>query len=126
MMTTEELRQKAHIDGRPGISIRVVKKADANAVWVTERVRKQIDKLRGTLPGGMELVWITDDAQFVQATNMSAWINVGEGILLTAAILFLFLYNFRTLLVVGISPGHLLAGILWHKLKRAGLPPNIV
>ena len=51
----------------------------------------------------MELIWVTDDGTFTEATVNSAWINVGEGILLTAAILFVFLYNFRSLLVVSIT-----------------------
>ena len=59
--------------------------------------------LNQELPGGMELVWVTDDGTFIKATVDSAWINVGQGILLTALILFLFLYNFRSLLVICIT-----------------------
>lgn len=102
-MTTAELRQRARCDGRPAVAIKIVKKADANAVSVTKRVRAELGKVNRTLPGGMELVWITDTGRFIEATNVSAWINVLEGILLTAAILFLFLYNFRALLVVSIT-----------------------
>jgi len=102
-MTTEELRQAATIDGRPAIAIKVVKKADANAVAVASAVREAMDRLNETLPGGMELVWVADDGVFIEATNESAWINVIQGISLTALILFVFLYNFRSMLVVGIT-----------------------
>ncbi len=51
----------------------------------------------------MELIWITDDGTFIEATNWSAWINVLQGVAMTAAILFLFLYNLRALLVVSIT-----------------------
>ena len=102
-MSTEELRQKATIDGRPGIAIKVVKKADANAVKVANAVRAAMANLNAELPGGMELVWVDDDGRFIEANNESAWINVFQGIVLTAAILFLFLYNVRTLFVVAIS-----------------------
>ncbi|MBN2593397.1 MAG: efflux RND transporter permease subunit, partial [Sedimentisphaerales bacterium] len=78
IMTTEELRQKAHIDGRPCIYIKVKKKAEANAVRVVKRVRSAMDKLQQGLPGGMELVWISDDGRFIEATVKSAWINVGQ------------------------------------------------
>jgi HAE1 family hydrophobic/amphiphilic exporter-1 len=61
VMTTEELRQKAAIDGRPCVYIKVVKKAEANAVKVVDRVRGAMDRLNEQLPGGMELVWVTDD-----------------------------------------------------------------
>ena len=102
-MLTEELRQAANLDGRPCIAIKVVKKADANAVTVSDKVRAAMDKLNEILPGGMELVWVRDDGRFIKETNASAWINVFQGILLTAAILFLFLYNIRSLIVIGIT-----------------------
>lgn len=102
-MRTEELRQAATIDGRPAIAIKVVKKADANAVAVAGAVREAMSRLNETLPGGMELLWVADDGVFIEATNNSAWLNVIQGILLTAAILFIFLYNLRSLLVVGLT-----------------------
>ena len=88
-MSTEELRQAATMDSEPCIAIKVVKKSDANAVAVVQRVRAALDELNAELPGGMRLVWITDDGVFTEATVNSAWINVGQGILLTAAVLFL-------------------------------------
>jgi hydrophobic/amphiphilic exporter-1 (mainly G- bacteria), HAE1 family len=102
-MTTEELRQSSKIDGRNGIAIKVVKKADANAVAVVENVKKAIEKIKNELPGGMELIWVTDDGLFTESTVNSAWEDVAIGIGLTALILFLFLYNLRALLVVGIT-----------------------
>ncbi|MFW5750485.1 MAG: efflux RND transporter permease subunit, partial [Planctomycetota bacterium] len=102
-MRTAEQRQAARVDGRPAVAIRVVKKGDANAVRVTEAVRAAMGRLQRELPGGMDLVWVTDDGRFIEATNESAWSNVIQGILLTAAILFLFLYNLRSLLVVALT-----------------------
>ncbi len=102
-MSTEELRQMAVIDGRQCIAIKVVKKSDANAVSVVNGVKAAMDKIREGLPGGMELIWITDDGTFIGATMSSAWSNVIQGIILTALILFVFLYNFRALLVVSIT-----------------------
>jgi HAE1 family hydrophobic/amphiphilic exporter-1 len=123
VMTTEELRQKANIDGRPCIYIKVKKKAEANAVRVVNRVKSAMDKLQQDLPGGMELVWINDDGRFIEATVKSAWINVGQGILLTAAILFFFLYNFRTTLVVAITmPLTIVIGLFF--MQMAGFTLN--
>ncbi len=102
-MATEEVRQAAMLDGQAAIAIKVIKKADANAVQVTDAVRGAMDRLNAELPGGMQLVWIEDDGTFIEANNVSAWLNVGQGILLTAGILFLFLYNLRALLVVCIT-----------------------
>ena len=116
-MTTGEMRQLAEVDGRPAVAIKVIKKADANAVEVVTRVRKAMDRLESQLPGGMELVWVTDDATFTAATNWSAWSSIGQGIVLTAAILFIFLYNLRVLLVVVVTmPLTVLIGLFFMYL----------
>ena len=102
-MRTEELRQKASYNGTPCIAIEVVKREDANAVQVVGRVREAMDRLRAELPGGMDLRWVKDDGAFIQSSVRSAWSNVGQGILLTAAILFLFLYNIRSTVIIAIT-----------------------
>ncbi|NLA75816.1 MAG: efflux RND transporter permease subunit, partial [Deltaproteobacteria bacterium] len=102
-MSTEELRQMAIIDGRQCVAIKVVKKADANAVNVVKAVSATMDKIRERLPGGMELIWVTDDGEYINATMSSAWSNVIQGIILTALVLFVFLYNIRALIVVSIT-----------------------
>lgn len=99
-MTTEEVRQTASLDGEPCVAIKVVKKSEANAVKVVNRVREAMEALRGELPGGMELVWVYDDGVFIEASVASAWKNVAQGVGLTALILFLFLYNVRSTVIV--------------------------
>ncbi len=121
---TEELRQKAAIDGGPCIYIRVVKKAEANAVRVVSRVRAAMNELNDKLPGGMELVWVNDDGRFIESSIQSAWVNVGQGIVLTAAILFFFLYNVRSTLVVAITmPLTIIIGLFFMHL--AGYTLNV-
>jgi len=117
VMTTAELRQKAAVDGRPCVYIKVVKKAEANAVKVVNSVKTAVATLNKQLPGGMELVWVTDDGRFIEASVQSAWSNVGQGILLTAAILFFFLYNIRATLVVAITmPLTVVIGLFFMQL----------
>ena len=123
VMTTEEVRQKARIDGQPAIYIKIIKKAEGNAVEVVNRVRAAMDTLNAELPGGMKLVWITDDGTFIEASVKSAWSNIGQGVLLTAAILFFFLYNIRSTLVVAITmPLTILIGLFF--MQTAGYTLN--
>lgn len=123
-MATAEVRQTARLDGRPCIAIRVVKKAEANAVRTAEAVRGALERLAADLPAGMRLDWLTDDGTFIEATNLDAWQNVGVGILLTAAILFLFLYELRALLVVSITmPLTIVIGLFF--MQAVGYTLNI-
>jgi HAE1 family hydrophobic/amphiphilic exporter-1 len=100
VMTTEEIRQKAFLDGASCIAIEIVKLADANAVEVVDSVRSEFSKLKEQLPGGMDLKWVNDEGKFIKASVDSAWENVAMGVVLTGLILFLFLYNIRTTFVV--------------------------
>ena len=103
VLATEEIRQRANLDNKPAIAIKVVKKADANPVAVANAVKKAIDRINRELPAGMQLIWVTDDATFIEAMNMDAWKNVVIGIILTAAILFFFLYELRSLFIVAVT-----------------------
>jgi HAE1 family hydrophobic/amphiphilic exporter-1 len=121
-MGTEELRQLAWLDGRPAISIRVIKKADANVVTVARRVRERMLQIRNELPAGMDLVWVSDMGRFVEQVNSSAWKDVGMGIALTAMILFLFLYNLRSLIIVSITmPVTIAVGLFLMRIFGLGL-----
>ena len=103
MMATEELRQKATIDGKPCVAVKILKKSDGNAVSVVNRINDAVMAIEPHLPGGMELVWITDDGEFIKANMYSALINVAQGVFLTALILFFFLYHIRALFVVALT-----------------------
>ena len=122
VMATDEMRQQAAIDGRQCVAIRIIKKSDANAVQVVNAVEAAMTDLERFLPGGLDLVWVADDGSFIEALNNSAWINVIQGILLTSLILFLFLYNLRSLLVVGITmPLTIVIGLFFMDLSNLTL-----
>ena len=102
-VSSDEIRQASFINGRPCIGIQVVKRADANAVNVVNTVKERLEEINQFLPGGSELIWITDDGEFIEANFSTTMANVRDGVILTAIILFLFLMNPRSTIVVAIS-----------------------
>ncbi len=105
-LRSKERRQLAYWNGRPGILLDVVKKAEANSVKVIAEVRKRYDTLRSTpglMPGGMELVWFTDTGEFIRAAVEDAWLSVIIGILLTALVLYGFLHQLRPTLIITVT-----------------------
>ncbi len=103
ILSTEELRQLATVNGKSCIAVKIVKKAEANAVEVVKRVKEQIAKLKATLPGGVEVIWVSDMGNYIQASVDSAVSNIWQGILLTSVLMFFFLYNFRSTIIVAIT-----------------------
>lgn len=102
-MATAEVRQRAFLDGKQGIVIKVVKKAEGNIVSVVKESHKRFDELRQTLPGGMELTWVSDESSNIEESVKSAVSSVWQAVLLCALILFLFLVNVRTTIIVAIT-----------------------
>ncbi|MFH0878452.1 MAG: efflux RND transporter permease subunit [Lentisphaerota bacterium] len=102
-MGTERVDTAAYVGGESAIAIKIVKKGEANAVKVVQRVREAVDHLQPELPGGLRLVWFRDDGDFIKASVNDAWSSVIQGILLTGAILLIFLQDVRTALIAFIS-----------------------
>jgi HAE1 family hydrophobic/amphiphilic exporter-1 len=104
-MISKEKRTLAFYNGQPAISLKVVKKGDANAVRVISRVKKVVNQLKRehALPGDTKLIWFNDSGKFIQASVNDAWFSIMMGILLTALILFLFLHEPRSTFIIALS-----------------------
>ncbi len=102
-MGPEEERQGAYLNGRSAISIKIVKKADANALEVVSQVKTLVEEMRNGLPGGMDLVWVYDDGVMVRNSYDSTFGDIWQGVALTAVVLLLFLHKISTTIIVAIS-----------------------
>lgn len=114
LMTSKERRQASTIDGKPCIALQIIKKADANAVEVVRGVKKSIEELKNIIPGGLELIWVSDMGAYIQSSSDNAISNIWQGILLTALLMFFFLYNIKSTLTVAITmPLTVVAGVFF-------------
>lgn len=114
---TEKLRTRAYYEGKPCVTLKIIKKGDANAVRVVDHVRGAADEARRQLPGGLRLAWFRDDGDYIRATVNDAWSNIAVGVLLTGAILLLFLLDVRVAFIAFLSmPASIVvtfAGMSW-------------
>jgi len=101
--TSAEIRQRTVYNGKPGVALKVVKKAEGNTVQVVRECRSRFDQISKTLPGGMELSWVSDESANIVNSVNSAFSNVWQAILVCAIVLFVFLVNIRTTIIVSIT-----------------------
>ncbi len=108
--TTEEVRSKAIYFNVPEkikddniVRLSITNASDGNVVAIAEEVTKQIPLLNKELPKGVKLEIIRDDSEFTKDTINSTLENILLGILLTGLILFIFLHDLRSTLIVAIS-----------------------
>ncbi len=89
------------LNGKNGIGLNIFKQSDANTVGVSEKVQEEIAKLQETLPSGTEVFIAFDSAEFINLSIKNVLSNGLFGALFAVIILYLFLRNIRSTLIIG-------------------------
>ncbi|MFC0048066.1 efflux RND transporter permease subunit [Rheinheimera tilapiae] len=92
-----------YVNGKEAIEIAIYKEGDANTVQVAKTLLSRLDDLKKNLPTGYELTLVYDQSTFISdainEVKSSAW----QGGLLAMLVIYLFLRNVWTTLVISIS-----------------------
>ncbi|MSS69932.1 MAG: efflux RND transporter permease subunit [Candidatus Latescibacteria bacterium] len=108
----EDMRRLARVNGAPAQGIGVKKQRGSNAVAVAQGVRGELDKIRKTLPRGMDVGINFDSTQFVEESVHEIELELILSVILTALVCWLFLGSISsTLNVVLAIPMSLLGTI---------------
>lgn len=90
------------INGNPGVMLSIMEQSTANTVEVGVLVHRELDLLRQEFPA-LEFVIVMDTSQFIASAINSAWVTVFIAAGLAMLVLFLFLGNVRSPLIIGVS-----------------------
>jgi hydrophobic/amphiphilic exporter-1 (mainly G- bacteria), HAE1 family len=100
----EPLDQVARLSGQPAVSITIQQVSGANTVDTAAGVRAELDRIREELlPSGTTLDVVRDASEFVEASVQDVLGNMLIGIVLTAAVLFLFLHSWRSTIIAALA-----------------------
>jgi HAE1 family hydrophobic/amphiphilic exporter-1 len=97
--STEDVRSVLRINGRPGVRMQVTKQSGTNTVQIAEGVRAEIARINREVPG-VKLSLLDDSAKFIERSIEAVQEHVMIGSVLVVLIIFLFLRNFRSTLIV--------------------------
>ncbi len=96
---TEDLRSFLRINGKPGVRMRVSKQSGKNTVAIAEGVRREVERTNREVPS-VHLTLIDDTSVYIHrsiaAVQEAAWF----GGLLVVLIIFIFLRNIRSTLII--------------------------
>lgn len=116
------------VDGREAVEIEVHKEADANIVEMAKRVRRALEERVGPRilkEYGAEITVLTDRSTFIESSINEVRDTALQGGLLAVIILFLFLRDVKTTLIVAVSiPISVL--VTFAPLNIAGVSLNIM
>ncbi len=93
----------ARSDGRDAVGIAVQRQSQSNTLEISNAVRAEIDRLRPTLPEGMEILVGSDDALFVGASIREVVNALMISLGLVVLVILLFLRSLRATLIPAIT-----------------------
>ncbi len=85
--------------GKPVASVAIFLQSGANALETAERVRNKLEQLKTRFPSGVDYVIPYDTTKFVNASIHEVVVTLAEAMVLVAAVVFLFLQNWRATLI---------------------------
>lgn len=92
-----------YIDGQSGVYVSITKQSDANTVKVASAVNEKLEEIRKVLPSDVTLEVLSDTSRQVRNTISALLESAWQGAILAMLILFLFLRNLKSTLIMGIS-----------------------
>lgn len=104
-------------EGTDAVLLNIRSQPDGSTLDIANRMHAEIDALRGELPPDMKIAFYYDQSELVRASVGSVWEAILFGLVLSVAIIFLFLKNWgTTLTAIVVIPVSVLITLVAMKL----------
>jgi HAE1 family hydrophobic/amphiphilic exporter-1 len=97
--TTEERRSFMRINGKPGVQIQIQKQSGKNTVAVAQLVRAEVERVNREMPG-IRMIVTQDTSTYIERAIHNVQEHAMIGGILVVLIIFAFLRDFRSTLIV--------------------------
>ncbi len=91
------------LNGEYGVMLRISKQSDKNTVITVRNIYKELEEIKKTLPAGVTITPIFDQAEHIEISIGNVTNNAIVGGFIAVFIVFLFLKNLRSALILGLS-----------------------
>ncbi|MFD1255071.1 Multidrug resistance protein MdtC [Devosia equisanguinis] len=112
-------------DGVPGIGLGIVRQAQSNTIAISQAVHAAVDNLNQTLPPGVSVKISSDEAVFIEGALHEVEIALIVALIVVIGIIYLFLLDWRAIIVPAISMPIALLGAV-AGMYLAGFSLNII
>ena len=113
-----EAETSASIDGNPTVLLTIRRQSGTNTVQVVDAVRERLAEVTPMLPAGYDVRVVRDLSEFIRASIASVEEHLVFGSILAAAVVLVFLWNWRSTLIAAIAiPTSIIAtfGLIWQQ-----------
>ena len=99
----ENERTVARNNGRPCIFLGIVKQSKANTVEVADGIKAEVERIKPSLPPGIEMVYNYDESIYVAKAIGEVWETLAIAFVLVVLIIWFFLGSVRTTIIPAIA-----------------------
>lgn len=99
----KETSSLSKMNGKESISLSINKQSGSNTVAVADRVLDEVSELEKVLPGDFKIDVFSDSSEYIKLVISAVANNMILGALLAALVLFVFLRDIRSTLIVALS-----------------------
>ena len=92
-------RFRARFNGRNAIPLGIVKQAVANPLEISMALQELLPQISASLPEGMRVEVASDSTVFIERSIREVYVTVAEAAVLVILVIFLFLRNWRAVLI---------------------------
>ncbi len=100
---TANTRRLSYLDGREIISINISNESDSNETTVAKAIREALPDIQAELPPGLSLTIQRDSTEMITDTMNEVVNSAVQGVILAAAIIFVFLRGIKTTIIISLS-----------------------
>jgi hydrophobic/amphiphilic exporter-1 (mainly G- bacteria), HAE1 family len=101
-LTNSDITSMSRTNGKDSINVSVQKQSGQNTVEVADQIHKEVDKLIEEYPD-IDIQIVMDTSEFITDSINSVVNNVLMGAIFAIIVLYIFLRNIRTTLIIGVA-----------------------
>ncbi|MFM8623872.1 MAG: efflux RND transporter permease subunit [Betaproteobacteria bacterium] len=92
-------RTAVRLNGKPSLSVGVIRQATANPLDLSRGVREMMPKLQADLPADIQISVANDNSVFIDRSIKNVYKTIAEAVILVALVIFVFLRTIRASLI---------------------------
>ncbi|MFH1352123.1 MAG: efflux RND transporter permease subunit, partial [bacterium] len=101
--TFKERRDITSLDGKDAVLVMISKQSGANTVTATDRVKKELEVLKGIMPENIHYFPVFDQGHIIKKILSATLLNVLTGGVLAVLFLYFFLRNARPVVAIAVA-----------------------
>ncbi|MBQ4377275.1 MAG: efflux RND transporter permease subunit [Bacteroidales bacterium] len=101
--TIKDLSLDEKINGKDGARLIITKQTGANTVAITNKVRKEMERIKPTLPPDIDITLIRDGSEEINNAINGLAESIFYALLFVVLVVFIFLGDWRSTIIIGIT-----------------------